>query len=60
MIQKIETDTVIDEIHAIRREISDKFDGDFAAMLEDARRRQAASGRPVWTPEPTQQKQTDN
>jgi hypothetical protein len=48
MIQKRETDSVIAEIHRVRREISERFHGDIAAIAEDAARRQAASGRPVW------------
>ena len=52
MIQKLTTtDPVIDEIHRTRREISDRFGGDLHAILADARQRQAASGRPVWSPE---------
>ena len=42
------TESPIDEIHRIRREISDRFGGDIAAIAEDAARRQAASNRPVW------------
>jgi hypothetical protein len=53
MIQKLTTDPIIDEIHRTRREISDRFGGDFVAMLDDARRRQEASGRPVWQPNTT-------
>ncbi|MBC8875120.1 MAG: hypothetical protein H8E44_37340 [Planctomycetes bacterium] len=48
MIQKLMTDPIIDEIHRTRREMSDRFGGDFVAMLDDARRRQEASGRPIW------------
>ena len=48
MIQKRETDSAIAEIHRVRREISERFHGDIAAIAEDAARRQAASGRPVW------------
>jgi len=48
MKQTLTTDPILDEIHRTRREMSDRFGGDFAAMLEDARRRQEASGRPVW------------
>jgi hypothetical protein len=44
------TDPVLDEIYRTRREMSARFDGDFTAMLDDARRRQAAAGRPMWTP----------
>jgi hypothetical protein len=43
-----ERDTTIDEIHRTRELMADKFGGDIAAILEDARKRQAASGRPVW------------
>jgi hypothetical protein len=49
MIQKLPTDSVIDEIHRTRREISERFNGDIVAIAEDAARRQAASGRQVWT-----------
>lgn len=49
------TDTIIDEIHRTRREMSDRFGGDFRLMLEDARRRQAESGRPTWRPNTTNQ-----
>ncbi len=52
MTQK-NTDTTIDEIHRIRREISDRFGGDVFAIAEDAARRQAASNRPVWQPKTT-------
>ena len=52
MIQKqTATDPVLDEIHRTRREISERFGGDLRAILDDARKRQAASGRPVWSPE---------
>ncbi len=51
MIQKqTMTDPVLDEIHRTRREISERFGGDFHEILDDARKRQAASGRPVWAP----------
>jgi len=50
MIRK-PTESPIEEIHRIRREISDRFGGDIAAIAEDAARRQAASDRPVWKPE---------
>jgi hypothetical protein len=50
MIQKLTTDPIIDEIHRTRREMADRFGGDFVAMLDDARRRQEASGRPIWQP----------
>jgi len=50
MTQKV-ADSVIEEIHRIREEISERFDGNIAAIAEDAARRQAALGRPVWKPE---------
>jgi hypothetical protein len=50
MIQK-PNDSPIQEIHRIRREISDRFDGDIVAIAEDAARRQAAEKRPVWKPQ---------
>ena len=55
MIQKLMTDPIIDEIHRTRREMSDRFGGDFVAMLDDARRRQEASGRPIWKPKRDEQ-----
>jgi len=50
MIQKLTTDPSLDEIHRTRREMSERFGGDFVAMLDDARRRQEKSGRPIWQP----------
>jgi hypothetical protein len=44
----IDRDTTIDDIHRTRERIHDAFGGDIKAMLEDARKRQAASGRPIW------------
>ncbi len=41
-------DTTIDEIHRTRERMAEKFGGDIAAILEDARKRQEASGRAVW------------
>lgn len=54
MIQK-SSDSPIDEIHQIRREISDRFGGDIVAIAEDAALRQAASNRPVWRPKHDEQ-----
>lgn len=54
MTQK-KTDSTIDDIHQIRREISDRFGGDVFAIAEDAARRQAASNRPVWKPKHDEQ-----
>jgi hypothetical protein len=50
MIQKLTIDPIIEEIHRVRREMSDRFGGDFIAMLDDARQRQEASRRPIWKP----------
>ena len=50
MIQKQKTDPVIEEIHKVRREISDRFGGDVRAIAADANARMAASGCPVWKP----------
>lgn len=44
------TESLIDEIHRTRREISDRFGGDVFAIAEDAARRQAESNRPMWKP----------
>ena len=46
-------ETPIEEIHRIRREISDRFGGDIAAISADADRRARASGRPIWQPKMT-------
>ena len=55
MIQRT-SDSPIDEIHRIRRDISDRFGGDILAIAEDAARRQAASNRPVWQPKHDEQR----
>ena len=44
MIQQLMSDPIIEEIHRTRRDMSDKFNGDFVTMLKDARRRQEVSG----------------
>ncbi len=49
MIQTI-SDSVIEEIHRTREEISNRFSGNIAAIAEDAARRQAASNRLIWKP----------
>ena len=41
-------DPILDEIHLTRQQISEKFGGDIAAILEDAWKRQEASGRVIW------------
>jgi hypothetical protein len=43
-------DSTIEDIHQTRRRIAEKFGGDLKAILEDARKRQAASGREIWRP----------
>lgn len=55
MIRKLKTESEIEEIHRIRREISDRFGGDIAAIANDAARRMAESGRPIWQPRTTDQ-----
>jgi hypothetical protein len=45
-----ERDTTIEDIHRTRRRIAEKFGGDLKAILEDAQKRQAASGREIWRP----------
>lgn len=55
MIQKSTTETPIEEIHRIRREISDRFGGDLAAIAADADRRAQESGRPIWQGNTTNQ-----
>ncbi len=55
MIQKSTTETPIEEIHRIRREISDRFGGDIAAIAADAQRRAQASGRAFWQGKTTNQ-----
>nr|VFJ89700.1 MAG: hypothetical protein BECKLFY1418B_GA0070995_101647 [Candidatus Kentron sp. LFY]VFJ91788.1 MAG: hypothetical protein BECKLFY1418A_GA0070994_101820 [Candidatus Kentron sp. LFY] len=50
MIQRV-ADSIIEEIHRTREEISERFGGSIAAIAEDAARRQAASNRPAWKPE---------
>ena len=40
-------DTIIRDLHACRRTLSDQFGGDLQAIVADAITRQAASGRRV-------------
>ena len=49
MLPRNEVDSTIDEIHRTRERIHDKFGGNIRAIVEDARQRQAKSGRPVWS-----------
>jgi len=51
--KKNDRDTIIEEIHRTRERMAEKFGGDIAAILDDARKRQAASGRPVWQGPPS-------
>jgi len=55
MIQKSTIETPIEEIHRIRREISDRFGGDIDAIAADAERRAQTSGRPIWQGKTTNQ-----
>ena len=50
MIQKPTTDSTIKSIHKTRRETSDRFGGDIAAIAADAEQRAQKSDRPVWHP----------
>jgi hypothetical protein len=51
MSQKMpERDTTIEDIHRVREKMAHKFRGDITEILEDARKRQKASGHPVWQP----------
>jgi hypothetical protein len=43
----MEPDPIVEEVHRIRAELLARFNGDLHALVEDARRRQAASGRPT-------------
>ena len=52
MIHQPKPESIIEELHRIRREISDRFDGDIAAIAKDAAERLARSGRPIWKPHP--------
>ena len=53
MTQKPKAESPIDEIHRVRREISDRFGGDISAIADDAAQRLASSGRPIWQPKRT-------
>lgn len=55
MIRKPKIESEIEEIHRIRREISDRFGGDTVAIANDAARRMLESDRPVWQPKTTNQ-----
>lgn len=50
MIHQPQPESVVEELHRIRREISDRFGGDVAAIAKDAAERLARSGRRVWKP----------
>lgn len=53
MILKSNSDSVVDEIHRVRHEIAERFDGDVSAIAADADARAKASGRPIWKPAET-------
>lgn len=52
MIHQPKPESIIEELHRIRREISDRFGGDIAAIAKDAADRLAKSNRPIWKPHP--------
>lgn len=52
MTEPIGPDPIVEEIHRTRREIAERFGGDLRAILDDARERQAKSGRAIWQPKP--------
>lgn len=43
-------DSIIEELHHTRENIAARFNGDIAAMVADAARRQALAQRPMWQP----------
>ncbi|KOR29657.1 hypothetical protein TI03_01780 [Achromatium sp. WMS1] len=43
-----DSDSVIEQIHQTRKEISEKFGGRIAAIAEDAAQRQDESKRLIW------------
>lgn len=45
-------DTTIEDIHATRRRIAEKFGHDLAAIVQDAQQRQATSRHEIWRPKP--------
>lgn len=38
-------DPIVEQVHEARRKVVERFDSDLHAICEDARKRQAASGR---------------
>ena len=68
MKTQTEPDPIIEELHAIRRDIAARFDNDVHRIAEDARRRQAASelvGGPdaalsVWVAEQQEELQSED
>jgi hypothetical protein len=48
-------DPIIEELHEVRREIAQRFEGDIHRISKDARQRQAQEGRPVWHPKAANQ-----
>ncbi len=59
-MKESERDTTIEEIHRIRAAIAKKFDYDMSRIIEDARKRQDASGRPIWRGPPAKLETQDN
>ena len=52
MIHQPKAESIIEQLHRIRREISDSFGGDISAIAKDAAERLVSSGRPTWKPKP--------
>ena len=44
---------IVEEIDETRRELAQRFNYDIQQISDDARRRQALEGRPLWQPEST-------
>lgn len=53
-------DSIIAEIRQTRDELAERFDYDLRAIIQDARDRQAASGRKVVTLPPRPSRKTTN
>lgn len=60
MIQPTPPETPLEELHRIRREIAERFDQNVFAIAEDAAKRLAASGRPVWRGKPSDDAKVDS
>ena len=52
MTNQSDSDTTIEDIHRTRERLAARFGHDIKAILADARRRQAESGRPLCQGKP--------